>query len=39
MTDVEWIRKALQMFAWMTPGEVRLFDLDELEAAKEWVAA
>ena len=38
VTDVDWIRKALQMFAWMTPGEVRLFDLDELEAAKEWVA-
>ena len=38
VTDVEWIRKALQMFAWMTPGEVRLFDLDDLEAAKEWVA-
>ena len=39
VTDVEWIRKALHMFAWMTPGEVRLFDLDELETAKEWVAA
>jgi SpoIIAA-like len=38
VTDVEWIQKALHMFAWMTPGEVRVFEPDELEAAKEWVA-
>ncbi len=37
-TDVEWIAKALQMFAWLTPGEVKLYGLDELEAAKAWVA-
>ena len=38
VTDVEWIQKALHMFAWMAPGEVRVFDPNELEAAKEWVA-
>ena len=38
VTDVEWIAKALHMFAWLTPGEVRTFELDELDEAKEWVA-
>ena len=39
VTDVDWIAKALHMFAWLTPGEVRLYGLDGLEDAKEWVAA
>jgi SpoIIAA-like len=39
VTDVDWIAKALHMFAWLTPGEVRLYELDGLEDAKAWVAA
>jgi SpoIIAA-like len=39
VTDVNWIAKALHMFAWLTPGEVRLYELGELEEAKTWVAA
>jgi stage II sporulation SpoAA-like protein len=39
VTDVEWLRHAMQMLGWMTPGEARLFALDEVAAAKEWVAA
>jgi SpoIIAA-like len=38
VTDVEWLRNAMQMLGWMTPGEARLFALDELQQAKEWVA-
>jgi len=26
------------MFAWLTPGEVRTFELEELDEAKAWVA-
>lgn len=40
VTDVEWIGKAFQLFAWMTPGQVKVFpELDQLEEAKSWVAA
>lgn len=39
VTDVEWVAKAMHMFAWMTPGEVLIRDLDGLEEAKRWVAA
>ena len=39
VTDVDWIAKALHMFAWLTPGEVRLYELAGLDDAKTWVAA
>ncbi len=39
VTDVEWVGKAYQMFAWMTPGEVKVYALDQLEDAKNWVVA
>ncbi len=39
VTDVEWVAKAIHAFAWMAPGEVRVFGLDEIDAAREWVAA
>jgi stage II sporulation SpoAA-like protein len=39
VTDVEWVARAMRAFAWLAPGEVRTFELDELEVAKDWVAA
>jgi hypothetical protein len=38
VTDVDWITKAVHMFAWLTPGEIMVRDLDGLEEAKAWVA-
>jgi hypothetical protein len=38
VTDVEWVAKAMRMFAWLTPGEVKIFELGDLEEAKGWVA-
>jgi hypothetical protein len=39
VTDVEWVGKAYQMFAWMTPGEVKVYELAQIKEAKSWVAA
>ena len=40
VTDVEWVAKAMHMFAWMAPGEVKIYEnLADLEEAKEWAAA
>lgn len=39
VTDVDWLSKAFQLFAWMTPGESRVYGLDRLDEAKAWVAA
>ena len=38
MTDEDWLARAARLFAWMIPGEARVFGADELEAAKAWVA-
>jgi hypothetical protein len=38
VTDIEWMARATRMFAWMIPGEVRVFGVAELEQAKAWVA-
>ena len=38
VTDIEWLAKAFQLFAWMTPGEVEVFAEDRLEDARRWVA-
>lgn len=39
VTDVTWVGKAFELFAWMTPGEVKTFPaMDQLEEAKAWVA-
>ena len=39
VSDVEWIAKGVQMFAWLMPGEARVFPLADLEQAKAWIAA
>lgn len=38
VTDVDWIRKAIKAFGFMAPGDVKVFDLTELGAAKVWIA-
>lgn len=38
VTDTEWIRKALRLFAWMVPGELRVFAAAEIDEARVWVA-
>jgi hypothetical protein len=38
VTDQEWLARAARMFAWMIPGEARIYPIAELEQAKAWVA-
>jgi hypothetical protein len=38
VTDIGWMANAAKFFAWMIPGEARVFPLAELEQAKAWVA-
>jgi hypothetical protein len=39
VSDADWVKKALRMFAWMTPGEVKAYDLDQEDEARRWVAS
>lgn len=38
VTDVEWVANAMRLFAWLTPGEVLVRELDGLDYATRWVA-
>jgi hypothetical protein len=38
VSDKEWVAHMLHALAWMVPGELKLFRLDELERAKKWAA-
>ena len=38
VSDRDWVAHALHAFAWMVPGELALFGLDELDKAKQWAA-
>ena len=38
VSDKEWVGHALHAFAWMVPGELALFGLDEVDRAAEWAA-
>jgi hypothetical protein len=38
VTDKDWMRNAIAAFGWVSPGELRVFEPDELEDAKAWVA-
>jgi hypothetical protein len=38
VSDKEWVGHAMHALAWMVPGELAVFGLDELDRAKEWAA-
>ncbi len=38
VSDKEWVGHVLHALAWMIPGDLAVFGLDELERAKEWAA-
>ena len=38
VSDKEWVAHTLHALAWMVPGELALFRLDDLDRAKEWAA-
>ena len=39
VTDKEWMIHAIHALAWMVPGEIKVFALDDLDAAKQWAAS
>ena len=38
VTDVDWIEKMIKAFGFALPGEVRLFDDDDLDEARIWIS-
>jgi hypothetical protein len=38
VTDKEWVGHTLHALAWLVPGEIVVFGLDDLERATQWAA-
>ena len=38
VTDADWLENMVKAFGWLMPGEVKLFDDDDVDEAKEWLA-
>ncbi|OBF70310.1 hypothetical protein A5750_22145 [Mycobacterium sp. 852002-51613_SCH5001154] len=38
VSDKDWVAPVLHAVAWMVPGEIAVFGLDELDRAKDWAA-
>jgi hypothetical protein len=39
VTDVDWVKHAINFFHFLVPGEVRLFPSSEAAEARRWIAA
>ena len=38
VTDADWVSRTARVFAWMVPGDVRIYPLGEAHLARAWVA-
>ncbi len=38
VTDVDWIENVIKAFGFAVPGEVRVFDGDDFEEARQWIS-
>ena len=38
VTDIEWMARAARLFAWMIPGQARVYPVAELAAATAWAS-
>ncbi len=39
VSDTDWIRRAVQLFGPIIPGEVRAFAVADIPAAREWIGS
>jgi hypothetical protein len=37
VSDADWLEHAVKAFGWMMPGEVRVFESDDVRDAKAWL--
>jgi len=38
VSDADWLENGIKAFGWLMPGEVKVFETDDLDDAKEWLA-
>ena len=37
VSDEDWLENAMKAFSWLMPGEVKVFETDEVREAKAWL--
>ena len=37
VSDADWLENAVKAFGWLMPGEVKVFEPDDVRAAKQWL--
>jgi hypothetical protein len=37
VSDADWLEHAVSVFGWLVPGEMRVFETDDLDEAKAWL--
>jgi len=38
VSDADWLENSIKAFGWLMPGEVKVFETDEVDDAKKWLA-
>ena len=38
VSDADWLERSIKAFGWMMPGEIKVFEPDDVDDAKEWLA-
>jgi hypothetical protein len=39
VSDADWLENAVKAFGWMMPGEVKVFEPDDVDDAKAWLVS
>jgi hypothetical protein len=39
VSDADWLRRTIHALGWAMPGEVRVFESDDLDEARAWVTS
>jgi SpoIIAA-like len=37
VSDADWLEHAVSVFGWLVPGDVKVFETDEVDEAKAWL--
>ena len=38
VSDADWLENSVEAFGWLIPGEIKVFETDDLDDAKEWLS-
>jgi hypothetical protein len=38
VSDADWLENSVKVFGWLIPGETKVFETDDVDEAKQWLA-